>query len=95
MSLHCLIRADAAGARRLAGLIGDGDAVLLMGSAVTCARRGHAIIAELGAGDAALYALEEDLALYGVQPVDERVTVADYAAWVDLATRHDNQLLWR
>jgi sulfur relay protein TusB/DsrH len=95
VSLHCLGKADEAAATRLAALVGEGDAVLLVGAAVPCARRGHALLEGLAASGAALHALEEDLLLYGVQPVDERVAIVDYAGWVDLATRHERQLQWR
>ena len=95
MSLHCLVKADAASVTRLTRLVDEDDAILLIGAAVTCARVAHALLEELLASGAALHALEEDLALYGVEPDDARVSVVDYAAWVDLATRHDRQLEWR
>ena len=95
MNLFCLGEADEGRVRRLVPLVGEGDTILLVGSAVGCARRGHTQLDALAASGASLHALAEDLALYGVQCLDERISAVDYSGWVKLAMQHERQLLWR
>ena len=95
MALHCLsVDPAVAAARGIFGWLEAGDAVLLLGPAVTLARRGHGHLASWLSHGVTLYVLAGELALQGVDAVDSRVQVTDYAGWVELVVRHPQQLTW-
>lgn len=94
--LHCLHDPVSTGAPRLRDVVRAGDAILLLGTAVTLARPRHPALDEwLGGKDTPLYALQEDLHLHGVAEADERVEVVDYSGWVALLAQLPRQLDWR
>ncbi len=96
MTLHCLngnVDSDLLD-RLLAWLEGD-DAVLLLGPAASIARSSHPALPALLRKGNKLYALEADLALYGVSTRDDRVEAIDYGAFVALSVAQRTQLLWR
>ncbi|MEO1079125.1 MAG: sulfurtransferase complex subunit TusB [Pseudomonadota bacterium] len=96
MTLHCLNSdADSVLLERLLTWLGNEDAVLLLGPAVNLARSAHPSLARLLDGGTRLYALNDDLALYGVRPRDHRVEAIGYDAFVELSAAHRKQLLWR
>jgi len=95
MALHCLsIDSPVAAARGVPGWLKAGDAVLLLGPAVTLARHGNALLDSWLSHGVTLHALTDQLALQGVDAVDPRVQVTDYAGWVELAVLHPQQLTW-
>ena len=96
MTLHCLNgNVDGDLLDRLLAWLGSDDAVLLLGPAASIARRSHPALPVLSAKGNKLYALEDDLALYGVSSCDERVEAIDYGAFVALSATQRTQLLWR
>jgi sulfur relay protein TusB/DsrH len=95
MALHCLsVDPAVAIARGVFGWLEAGDAVLLLGPAVTLAQDGHAQLPAWLAHDVTLHALMGELALHGVDAVDPRVQVTDYAGWVELVVEHPQQMTW-
>ena len=96
MTLHCLngtVDSDLLG--RLLAWLGSDDVVLLMGPAAHIARSSHPALPALLRKGNKLYALEDDLALYGVGSRDDRVEAIDYDAFVALSVAQRTQLLWR
>ncbi|HBZ96031.1 MULTISPECIES: sulfurtransferase complex subunit TusB [unclassified Pseudomonas] len=76
-------------------LLGGADALLLSGDAVYALQPGTANLQALQLMPASvmLYALEEDLAVRGLQS-PERVQVVDYPAFVELCTRYAKVNSW-
>jgi tRNA 2-thiouridine synthesizing protein B len=93
--LHCLHDPVSANGRRLRDVVREGDAILLLGTAVTLARPRHPALADWLVCGAPLYALREDLQLHGVDVTDPRVEVVDYSGWVELLVQLPKQLDWR
>jgi len=95
MALHCIqVDPAVALARGLLDWLTAGDAVLLLGPASALARDGNAQLTDWLSHEVTLHVLEDELALLGIDAVDARVRVTDYAGWVDLAVRHSRQLAW-
>lgn len=95
MALHCLsVDPPVAAARGIAAWLEAGDAVLLLGPAVTLARHGNALLDSWLSQGVTLHALTGELALQGVDAVDSRVQVTDYAGWVELVVLHPQQMIW-
>jgi len=95
MALHCIqVDPAVAIARGLFQWLAAGDAVLLLGPASTLARSGDDQLAAWLAHDVTLHALQEALGLHGIETVDPRVRVTDYAGWVELVIAHPQQLNW-
>lgn len=96
MTLHCLyIAGDTDTLERLLATAEAGDALLLLSSAVTLARRQHPLLERWERRGGRVYALEEDLAAYGSGPLRDTLGVVDYPGWVALSARHPKQQLWR
>lgn len=95
MVLHCLYDPKSANARGLRDVLLDGDAIVLLGTAVTLARHRHPALDDWLVRGVSLHALEEDLQLLGVATADPRVAVIDYSGWVELVARLPRQLVWR
>ena len=96
MTLHCVNgNVDSDLLDRLLAWIESEDAVLLLGPAANIARSSHPALPALLSKGNKLYALEDDLALYGVSSRDLRVEAVDYGAFVALSVAQRRQLLWR
>ena len=96
MILHCVYAAPSAmPPPALLAIAAPGDAVLLLGSAVLAARRGHTASEKWAADDLHLYALKEDLNAYGVTELSDSFTATDYAGWLQLSEAHPLQRVWR
>lgn len=96
MSLHCLYAApDSDAAERLRGQLSPNDCVLLLGSAVRLAAPEHPLLSSWLTLGIPLYALEDDLAAYGVSAAHAGVSTVDYAGWVSLSEAQPNQCVWR
>jgi len=95
MTLHCLYASpESTAALRCRAALAPGDAVLLLGAAVRLADPAHPALPQWGGGhEAALYALQEDLAAHGVAPAP-LVTAVDYAGWVRLSEELPRQQVW-
>jgi sulfur relay protein TusB/DsrH len=95
MLLHCF-NSDCHGPafNEMCASIREGDRVLLSGSAVTLARLGHPCSEALLACPAPIFALEEDLGLYGVEVLTPGINSIDYDGWLRLAIETRAQLAW-
>lgn len=95
MALHCIkVDPAIAAARGVLDWLQAGDAVLLLGPASTLAKDGHAQLGTWLSREVRLYALKDELVLQGIDAVDSRVQVTDYAGWVELAVAHPQQMTW-
>ena len=76
-------------------LLGAEDGLLLCGDAVYALQPGTANLQalQLMPASAALYALDEDLAARGLQPI-ERVQIVDYPGFVELCSRYAKVNSW-
>jgi len=96
MILHCLsCDAYAPAVDDMLAWATTGDTVLLLGHACNMARPGHPRLAELVASGVRLHALDDDLALHGIDTPDERVRSVDFSDWVTLASDCGQQMNWR
>lgn len=90
MTLHCIYSPSALSSGSQArDVMSDGDAVLLLGSAVALA--GSDIAIPTGVR---LFALAEDLDAYGIVDSVEQITRVDYDGWVALTRDHYTQQVW-
>lgn len=94
MTLHCLYNAPARlDSATFAPSLAVGDAVLLLGSAVTAVTGNEDALALLPE-NISCYALTEDLQAHGIHNLSDRVTSVDYAGWVELVVAHATQCVW-
>ncbi|MEE4278173.1 MAG: DsrH/TusB family sulfur metabolism protein [Halieaceae bacterium] len=95
MRLHCYSAdINATAFDDLRASLEAGDCVLLTGPAVALARPGHPRSDALVDAPATVFALSEDLELYGVNDTDARIARVDYAGWLELALRMRSQVAW-
>ena len=66
------------------------DGVLASHSPITLA----SFVAKCGASQVAVYLLEDDCELRGIQNKYERLELVDYVGFVRLIARHDKQVAW-
>lgn len=75
----------------------SGDAILLLQDAVLATHSELTLasfVAKCNASDVSVYVLEDDLLLRGIENKYTQIEKINYAAFVELLTKHDKQVAW-
>ncbi len=95
MILHTLNASPASAAYRdCVRILGEGDALVLLGDGVYAAIAGSEALRELEDAPAELYVLEADARLAGVTIADANVPTVDMDGLVTLTERFPRQQAW-